>query len=235
MLRKYRNQLFNVLKDSLPFDLSYIDYEYKETLTCYDLKISVKNSGLFFTVESPKFDYHTFYHFYTEYHSPALVKTQRVVSTLIDVVCIALAQWCKKDLARWYDESILDAAREDLWTVYFEGKKNLNFNQVDFQDQEYFSHDEKKQIIMSLDAVRLKIKETDSLQLSEDGLKLIDQRIEYLKSATEKLTKFEWKSVLISTIIGITIALSLDTAKGEALIEIFKQAFVFIPKLLGVD
>jgi len=235
MLLKYRNQLFNTLKNSFP-DLSYIDYEYDDQKREFDyLKISVKDSGLFFLVKNPKDNYHIFHCEYTDYHSPKLTTDTYSGVSRIDTVCEILGYWIQRNFNKWYTETIQDATQEDLWSTYFKGKKYLDLNQIDFQDQDYFSQDEKKHIITSLEAVKLKIKGTSSLQLSEDGLNLIEQRIEYLKSATEKLTKFEWKSVLISTIISIIIALSLDTAKGEALIEIFKQAFTFVPRLLGLD
>jgi len=59
----------------------------------------------------------------------------------------------------------------------------------------------------------------------------IDDRLDYLTQAVDRLNKFDWKSLLISTIISISVALSFDTEKGKQLFNLFKQVFDVIPKL----
>lgn len=82
---------------------------------------------------------------------------------------------------------------------------------------------------MALRDVRLLIVGRFSPAVPE--MESIDDRLDYLTQAVDRLNKFDWKSLLISTIISISVALSFDTEKGKQLFNLFKQVFDVIPKL----
>jgi hypothetical protein len=71
-----------------------------------------------------------------------------------------------------------------------------------------------------------------NMETSEEEQELVNNRLEYLIEAMNRLNKFDWKSVAISTIMSISIALSLDTSKGQMLFDLFKKVFSIIPMLM---
>ena len=72
----------------------------------------------------------------------------------------------------------------------------------------------------------------ENLNPSQEELKSVDARLEYLSSAIDKHNKFDWKVIVINTVITITIALSLSAEQGSQLFQLFKQIFSNILYLL---
>lgn len=128
------------------------------------------------------------------------------------------------------EEFIEDGQTYDLWSEYKKGNKSLNFREIEFENQESFSFDEKAQIKMAINELKLLIHK--SLEISEEEQQLVNDRLEYLIDAINRLNKFDWKSVAISTIMSISIALTLDTTKGQLLFDLFKKVFSIVPMLI---
>jgi hypothetical protein len=63
-------------------------------------------------------------------------------------------------------------------------------------------------------------------------MKVVNERLDYLKEAVDRLNRFDWRSVAMSTLIGISTALTLDTEKGRILFGLFQQAFSTVVHLL---
>jgi hypothetical protein len=82
---------------------------------------------------------------------------------------------------------------------------------------------------LALRDVRLLI--IDRFAPSTAEMESIDARLNYLTQAIERLNRFDWKSLLISSIMSISVALSFDTEKGRQLYKLFKQVFDIMPKL----
>jgi hypothetical protein len=112
---------------------------------------------------------------------------------------------------------------------YLNGNKSLNFETIDFGNKESFSLDEKFQIRMSINELKFLIQ--NSIHTTEVEQQIISDRFDYLIEASTRLNKYDWKSLVISTLISITIALSLDTSKGQIIFNLFKKVFSSLPKL----
>jgi hypothetical protein len=53
----------------------------------------------------------------------------------------------------------------------------------------------------------------------------VEERLEYLSNAVDRLNRFDWKSLAISTVVGIGINLAVDTQTGPMLMRLLEQAF----------
>ena len=106
----------------------------------------------------------------------------------------------------------------------------MSFREIEFENQANFNLDEKAQIKLAINDLKLLIHK--SLETTEEEQILVNKRLDYLIDAVNRLNKFEWKSVAISTIMSISIALTLDTTKGQLLWDLFKKVFSIIPMLI---
>ena len=69
--------------------------------------------------------------------------------------------------------------------------------------------------------------------MNEEELAKINEKIDYLMESVKKLNKFDWKSVLLSSVIDIVSDLTLDPTGGKMVFDIVRRAFSSFPKLLG--
>jgi hypothetical protein len=61
------------------------------------------------------------------------------------------------------------------------------------------------------------------MDIDDYDVEIIEKRLLYLSDAVDRLNKTDWYGIAISTLIGISINLSLDTEKGRLLFKLFKQ------------
>jgi hypothetical protein len=134
--------------------------------------------------------------------------------------------WLNNHLIKY----IVEESEPDLWDEFRKGNKTLNINSINFEDQSNFLNDEKKQVQLAIADLKLLIQK--EFETSENEQRIVDSRLDYLVEATKRLNKFDWKSLAISTLISLSMALSLDTEKGRQLFELFKKVFGVIPQLL---
>lgn len=143
-------------------------------------------------------------------------------------------QKIKEYLESWLQNTIPklleDEAEPDLWEEFKKVNTSFNFDEIDFESREFFSYDEKVQIKLSLNDLKLLIHK--NITTSEAEQKLVDERLDYLIEASNRLNKFDWKSLVVSSIISICIALTLDTEKGKMIFELLKKVFTTI-SLIG--
>ena len=139
------------------------------------------------------------------------------------------------ELQMWLDNNVKAFLREnteiDLWEEYKNGEKILDISKIDFDDRTTFSLEERSQIKLAINDLKLLIQRKFEIDNNEKAS--VNRRLDYLIEASERLNKFDWKSLAISTIMSISITLSLDTVRGQQLFEMFKQLFSMIPKLTG--
>lgn len=67
---------------------------------------------------------------------------------------------------------------------------------------------------------------------NDEQLEEINEKLEYISQAVERLIRRDWIGVAISTVIGIGINLGVDTEGGRQLLEFFQEAFSQIILLL---
>ena len=83
---------------------------------------------------------------------------------------------------------------------------------------------------MAIEELKLLIHK--NLETTVEEQQVVNNRLDYLIEAMNRLNKFDWKSIAISSIMSISVALTLDTNKGQLLFDLFKKVFSIIPMLL---
>jgi len=111
----------------------------------------------------------------------------------------------------------------DLWGTIKSETSFTSGEKISEEDLTYFSDDEKTRIRMSINEFRLLL--LKKFEPTKDELKVIDDRLDYLLKAVDRLNKIDWKSIAIATILNISVALTLDPEKTNQLVELFRQAF----------
>jgi len=112
------------------------------------------------------------------------------------------------------------------------------------EDFEMFTDREKVQIQDALAEFKRLVKEElepikkDMSQVKEgcepikNDLGHLDEKIEYLNESVNRLNRFDWKGVALSTIIGFVTNLSVDTTTAKHIYDLFQQVFGMASNLL---
>lgn len=229
MRKKYKNELFQFLL-STKFGID--QFEIKEKQDYFKLEsdfVVLKDTPFHFIIRNSNEDFEAFDCLYVNY-APGFPMSEILPSQDyfgFDSVLSQLKYWLESKVSAYLE----DQEEPDLWEEFKNGNKTLNINNIDFDDQTIFNIDEKKQIELSLNELKLLIK--NNLETTEEEQDLINARLDYLIDASKRLNKFDWKSLAISSLVSISVTLSLDTQKGHLLFELFKKVFSIIPMLLN--
>ena len=219
MRKKYKNELFKQIQELglTPDNFSLVDLPENP----YHTIIKYKETPFYFSLTNSQDSYEEFECQFIQY-APEFPITQifpdrnyAQFNYILDMFII----WVKDHI----NEFELDEFEPDLWSEYKNGNTTLNFNDIDFNDKNLFSIHEKKQIAMAINELKLLINK--NFETTTEEQKLVGERLEYLIESTKKLNKFDWKSLVLSTVIGIATTLTLDVEKGKLLFELFRQVF----------
>jgi hypothetical protein len=219
MRKKYKNQLFNQIKELglTPDDFSLVELPENP----YNTIVKYKDTPFYFSLTNSQDSYDAFECFYIQY-APEFPDSQIFPDrgyVLFSSILEKFIFWVKNHIKEF--ES--DEFEPDLWSEYKNGNTTLNFNEIDFNDKNLFSIHERKQISMGINELKLLINK--NFETTTEEQKLVGERLEYLIESTKKLNKFDWKSLVLSTVIGIATTLTLDVEKGKLLFELFRQVF----------
>jgi hypothetical protein len=137
----------------------------------------------------------------------------------IDLIAFQLGQWLQEVANRYLEEETVP----DFWAEAQAQAESFLPSYNDPQREKKFSAQEKKLLELAIAQVRKEINR--ALKPTASELKLINERLDYLSHGVGRLNRLDWKNILVSTMIGIVINLSLDTTRGAQLYQIFKEAF----------
>jgi len=227
MLKKHKNELLQIIQDE-GIALSQIKKTEDVISDHPAVIIEIIGTPLKFIVRHSVENYEWFDCNFTQFNSTfsatGFLPDDTDYCSFIDVRNM-FKTWLRSHVKEYFAE----LTTPDLWTQFASDSKMLNLSTIDFEDKDFFNTEEKQQIRLALRDVRLLI--VDQFSPSAPELESIDARLDYLSQAVDRLNKFDWKSLLISTIMSISVALSFDTEKGRQLYTLFKQVFDVIPKL----
>lgn len=118
------------------------------------------------------------------------------------------------EIAALHDDSI-DYARDTFFTE---------------ADKSPFSYEERKIVILALKEASTKIHEEFSTTPQQQSD--IEAKLDYLGRKVKELDKFNWKRLLITSLVGISVDLGFGTLIPSALLDIFKNVLSqFIERL----
>lgn len=134
--------------------------------------------------------------------------------------------WLQNEVKHYLSDSL----EPDLWQQMQLETPLVTGEVLSSEDTGQFTDEEKRQIKLSINEFKLLV--LDEFKPSNVELETIDGRITYLTEAVDRLNRLDWRSVAISTVIAISIALTLDTEGGRQLFDLFTRAFSSIAGLL---
>ncbi len=228
MRRKYKNEIFQLLLSSEygidKFEL--IENKYVDNLPSDSIQI--KNTPLNFIIRNSLEDFDLFDYKFVRYAPdyPSSGYMPEGNFTDFNDIKNSISLWLGISVKAYFE----DRQEPDLWEEFKNGNKTINLNEIDFENQSNFSYEEKKQIELSLNELKFLIQ--TNLNTTQEEQEIVNNRLDYLIEASKRLNKFDWKSLALSTLFSISIALTLDTEKGHMLFELFKKVFSIVKMLM---
>jgi hypothetical protein len=220
VLKRYKNAFFEMIEAA---GLNVGDFTAKEEISkrtqFREFIIHYRPANLTFTVRNTGNDPHLFNGHYTMY-APTVLKPkdkERFVHT-------GDSSETRREFDAWLAKHVLVSIDEellpDLWATI--SAELIASNSSETSRTAEFTEEERRQIKLGLATFRVRLIQT--FKPNREQLRVISQQLDYLAAAVDRLNKFDWKGVALSTLIGISTALTLDTERGRQLYGLFQQA-----------
>lgn len=214
-LNKFKNGFINIIRECNLSTEYFTANEISDTLYKY-FEIRLKDTPMQFKVQR-KYDFNSFECQATKF-TPDFSLTYKGSCDTIGAYSF-FGDWLKEHVQAYIE----NLSVPNYWEL-MEGE-GQSFFSTDGKDSEFekFNKDEITRIRMSINEFKILIvKEFDP---SDEEIKLINSRLKYLSDSLDRLNKFDWKGLVVSTLISISITLSMDTNTGNRLFELFKSVF----------
>lgn len=220
MLKSVKNRFFEVILDS---GLSHDLFTVEELEGTYSIQLF--DSQLYFSIKQGIDDFNKFTYMFVLFR-PEFPIMESPGELDIEDIEKWFTLWIKSEVTPCLEE----LKTPDMWTHYREYIGEIPTFKTSDQEYEKFSDDEKVQIKESIDKFRLLI--VENYNPIDEQLEEINERLDYLGKAIDRLNRFDWKSVALSTVIGIATNLAVDAEGGRKLFELFQEAFSQLIQLL---
>ena len=240
MLLKFKNELLQILNNS-KFDESDFTYTTKKIKNFDAFIIKYRPSKLLFMIRTNSENYHEmdcryvrfapsyplsgYYPEGANYYEDCDVHSDDHEDYYgyrwFDFASVSkiFNEWLDNDVAEYIDES----EAIDLW-AQMQSEYLLNPDPLSNTSNNKFTNEERKSVKDSISTFKnLLIAEYEP---DNEQLEIIEERLDYLVKATGRVGKTDWQGIAISAVLSISIALSLDTTRGNALFSLFKQSFL---------
>jgi len=227
MLKRYKNALFDMIQTA---GLNVSDFTGDEQPARMEggpvFEICYKPANLTFTVRNSETDPHVFDYF-CDIYAPGFSKPldpyfyPEEGYTNFRGVQEGFKDWLSLQVRTAIDEELLS----DLWATATHDLPAPNEPNTG-----RFTDDEWQQVKLALSTFRVLL--IENFNPNEEQLEVVSQRLDYLSVAVNRLNKFDWKGVALSTLIGISTTLTLDTERGRQLYGLFQQAFSALMHLI---
>jgi hypothetical protein len=212
------------------------------SISCGTFVISIKESRMRFTlVEHPQvfekfcYGYTCFNKAFSErfFYNPSH-KYQDKSTSFLDtgywhsffVVEHAYQDWLDTHVKNYIQEAQLP----DLWENVQNYIGTIGVSNVADVDSSDFSVEERREIKSALTDFKRVI--TEKFQVDAQQYYFINQRLDYLTKAVDRLKRFDWQGLAVSTLISIAVNLGVDTEGGRHLYSLFVQAMSGAIKML---
>jgi hypothetical protein len=222
MLRRDKNGFIDIItSNSLnPVDFT-VSEDVKDDLPTFIIKHN--KSPLEFWVRNSKesyFEYDCNYIPFSPSFEPVGYYPNESWYDNINDVYEIFEEWLNQHIKSYIEEQ--DA--QDMWKTFTSsGSGGLDWESINEESTEYFSEVEKKQLLEQIADFRIRL--IDNYEPNEKLMLQIDSKLTYLSESIDRLNKYDWKSLLISTLMGIITTMSLDKSSGHAVITIAKEIF----------
>jgi hypothetical protein len=237
MLTRYKNVLLKIIVES-GLDISQFDgkeqifYELDEKGKPVErdaFVIEVKGSPLKFTVINDPESYHFFLIRCIEF-TPAFEERKFLVHPWYDDKQLVdkshSIDELEKNLTDWLSNHVKvyleDVTLPDLWSQIENITLAGILPAIPGRDTSDFSGVEKVQIRIAMQNFQQAI--IQDFGPSEKQMEDISHQLKYLSDAVNRLNRFDWRALALSTVLSIAVTLSVDTQTGRVLLNMLQQA-----------
>lgn len=222
MLKEYKNHLLKLIEEA-NLDPAQFTASEDNSGTSSKFIVEYNNTGhKCHIVVNPR-SYHHFWINYTTYNPgfPWIFiedHQRQIYNNSIEGVKDYFTRWLV-EVKKYIDESFAP----DLWKQLENQNQLLKPLELDEIDTKLFDEDEKAQIRLIVGEFLQQLNET--FKPTNEQQQLINKRLDYLIESTDRLNRFDWRAIALTTIFAIITTLSLDTDKGKQLFDLFKKLF----------
>lgn len=221
MLPQHKNALYEAIQGE-----GLSPQQFQLTETARTLTVNLAGTHLAFVIEQSPKDilYHRLR--YSQYRQDAPLTAWYTCHAksgdygcTISRVISKFSSWLKDHVKPHLDAQTIP----DLWVEAVHFGQLFSSGPFSQEDMRPFTTEERRKIRHSI--LRFKVLLTEHFETSEEQLRDINQRLDYLSERLDRLNRFDWQGTLLNTTISIVTALSLDTEKGRQLFVLLSQAF----------
>lgn len=126
-------------------------------------------------------------------------------------------------LGKWAGLVANECSQSDLWKTT-SSYEYFSHSDLKSDAGEYFSQEEKGDIRARLNEFRELV--TDMIKLNESQYFQLNERLDYMSGALDRLDKVDWKGIAISTLMSAAITLNLDTSIGDKWFAAIEQTIL---------
>jgi hypothetical protein len=222
VLKRYRNALFQLAQEG-GVDVTRLRGVEGEVGGNPTFTIRYRETPLVFIIRHPADNPHSFDYASTRFGAvqPKTFSFGPSNWLSFDSISSRFSKWVADEVRAAIEDELLP----DLWLM-LEGGEELS----PVSDATPFTVDERSQLKLGLETFKVLI--AREFQPTEDQASVISDRLDYLAAGVDRLNRFDWRGVAISTLMGISITLGLDTDRGRALYILFQQALTSVMHLL---
>lgn len=235
MLKQYKNAFLTAIHeaglDPSMFEAEEREKEEPDSLYPLDkvgqpiLIIKLKNSPLKFLVREVATSFHKFSHRST-FFAPTFMLGFWYEDVEASKVLAKFKEWLEYVAKEYIEDNNLP----DYWSqLKMYGSLALNAD-LPAEEGSDFTEEEKEEVRESVRTFSAMIAE--EFNPTQEQLRFVDERLDYLAKAVDRLNRFDWTGLAISIVVSIAVNLSVDTEGGRVLFTLFKAAFQATTKLL---
>jgi hypothetical protein len=222
MLNSHKNALLKTIEES-GFERTQFSIEdrmlHQEGGQRNVVVIQFKDSNLFFSVRVSTRSHDLFDCCFSLFAPSHPLSAWYPVKTLADIngIQYKLSEWLANTVGRYLEEFDVPDFWSEVGSRLYDVLPDSDAPGADDQ----FTEREKKFLKKATEQIREQLRE--ALKPTEDQLRAINERLDYMCGAIDRLNKTDWKSIVVSTIFGIITTMSVDKATGSLVYEIFKN------------
>jgi len=228
MIKRYRNALLEAITEAgLPLDAFHGEHSASDARPMFIVKY--RSTPLLFQIrnspDSPDSFECSYTRFDPAYKAPPMSHWEPKSGYFtFPQVLNKFRMWLKTDGLSAVEEELLP----DLWARISSTVKQMPT--VGTELSSTFTFDEREQLKIALNTFERSLEQ--HFRPTSPQRDTVHEHLSYLRDAVDRLNRFDWRSVTMSTLISISVALGLDTEKGRQLFGLFQQAFTAVSHLL---
>lgn len=227
MLKRYKNALLEAVQQA---GLDATQFRVTEDIIHQhpSFVLHFQNTPMMFVIRNPEHDFHIFdcsFVGFSPSYSDSSYYPHEGFEDFENILPI-FKDWLNHSINAYLEEMLIP----DMWSQIESQKSIMNGSSIGSDDTSNFSFEEKTELRLALQEFRLLV--AKNFTPSDEEMKLVSDRLEYLAEATNRLNRFDWRGLVISTLLSISTTLSLDTNSGRLLYGLFQQAFNAALRLL---